>query len=391
MFAAPSGTGARNARPRAAAPRRPFVISAEPTTRGTRVMTSSASWTNEWMEMQQKYWQNWADASQRLFGQETTPAAAWGTAMDHWWKNLAPAAGSDMTRDFMDKMVEQGKFFFQMAEDFAGKLAGAGAQTDWSGALDNVTASLKDAFARLGAGDPSVHKMFAFWELPFDNWQRMTSSLSPMPGDVLRNMPTEGMRSKLDRVLGAPGLGYTREEQGQYQELTRAVLDYQETLAEYLGFFSKMGIGSVERLQWLVKEAEQKKKTIGSARELYDMWVQCCEAEYADRVMTDEYTELHGRLVNALMRVKQRMSYIVDEYLGAMNMPTRRELRTLQDRVQEARRETKRLRSELDALKRQMGSPAPTPAAKPVATAAPAKPAAAPRKKAATKARNGSR
>jgi class III poly(R)-hydroxyalkanoic acid synthase PhaE subunit len=153
-----------------------------------------------------------------------------------------------------------------------------------------------------------------------------------------------------------------------------------------------MGVGSVERLQWLVKEAEQKKKTIGSARELYDMWVQCCEAEYADRVMTDEYTELHGRLVNALMRVKQRMSFIVDEYLGAMNMPTRRELRTLQDRVQEARRETKRLRSELDALKRQIGgtATAAAPAATPVATATPAKPAA-PRKKAATKARNGSR
>jgi class III poly(R)-hydroxyalkanoic acid synthase PhaE subunit len=281
-----------------------------------------------------------------------------------------------------------------MAEEVSAKLAGAGGQTDWSAALDSATAPLKDAFTRLGAGDPSVHKMFAFWELPFDNWQRMASSLSPVPGDVLRNMPTEGMRSKLDRVLGAPGLGYTREEQGQYQELTRAVLDYQETFAEYLGFFSKMGVGSVERLQWLVKEAEQKKKSIGSARELYDMWVQCCEAEYADRVMTDEYTELHGRLVNALMRVKQRMSVIVDEYLGAMNMPTRRELRTLQDRVQEARRETKRLRSELDALKKQLGAAAPAPAAAPAkAQAAPAEPAkpAAPRKKAAPKARNGSR
>jgi class III poly(R)-hydroxyalkanoic acid synthase PhaE subunit len=306
--------------------------------------------------------------------------------MDHWWKALAPAAGSDMARSFMEKMVDQGKFFFQMAEEVAAKLAGAGGQTDWSAALDSATAPLKDAFARLGTGDPSVHKMFAFWELPFDNWQRMASSLSPVPGDVLRNMPTEGMRSKLDRVLGAPGLGYTREEQGQYQELTRAVLDYQETFAEYLGFFSKMGVGSVERLQWLVKEAEQKNKTIGSARQLYDMWVQCCEAEYADRVMTDEYTELHGRLVNALMRVKQRMSVIVDEYLGAMNMPTRRELRTLQDRVQEARRETKRLRSELDALKKQLAGTAAAPAA----AASPAKPAA-PRKKAAAKARTGAR
>jgi hypothetical protein len=55
------------------------------------------------------------------------------------------------------------------------------------------------------------------------------------------------------------------------------------------------------------------------------------------------------------MALKQRMSVMVDETLGAMNMPTRSELRTLQDRVQETRRENKRLRRELDALKRELG------------------------------------
>jgi class III poly(R)-hydroxyalkanoic acid synthase PhaE subunit len=344
-------------------------------------MTSNATWTDEWMEMQQKYWQNWADATQRLFGQETSPANAWGNAMENWWKMVSPAAGSDLTRGFYGKMVEQGKAFFQMAEQFSSKLGGAtGAATgDWSGAMDGAMQGLKDAFSKMNAGDASVHKMLAFWELPFDNWQRMVSSLSLVPGDVLRNVPTEGMRSKLDRVLGTPGLGYTREEQGQYQELSRAVLDYQETLAEYLNFFSRLGVGAVERLQWQVKEAESKHKPITSARNLYDTWVSCCEAEYADSVMTEEYSQLHGRLVNALMRLKQRMSLIVDEYLGALNMPTRRELRTLQDRVQEARRETKRLRHEVEALKKQLGQgPAKAaPAAAPATTAAPAKAPAA--------------
>ncbi len=353
-------------------------------------MTKSAAWTDDWMEMQQKYWQNWADATQRLFGQETSPVAAWGSAMDNWWKTLSPAAESDLSRGFMDKMVEQGKVFFEMADQFtrgfaaAGAGAGAGGQADWTTALDKITGSMKDAFAKMGSGDAGLHKMLAFWELPLDNWQRTVSSLSLVPGDLLRNMPTEGMRAGLDRVLGTPGLGYTREEQGQYQELTRAVLEYQETLAEYLGFFSKMGMGAAERLQWLIKEAETKQTPISSARSLYDMWVSCCEAEYADQVMTEEYTALHGQLVNALMRVKHRMGIIVDEYLGAMNMPTRRELRTLQDRVQEARRETKRLRAEIESLKRQGSVAAAAPQAP--ARRAPA-PAAAPRKKTAASAK----
>jgi class III poly(R)-hydroxyalkanoic acid synthase PhaE subunit len=312
--------------------------------------------------------------------------------MENWWKMVSPAAGSDLTRGLYEKMVEQGKAFFQMAEQFGSKLGGAtGAATgDWSGAMDGAMQGLKDTFSKMSAGDASVHKMLAFWELPFDNWQRMVSSLSLVPGDVLRNVPTEGMRSKLDRVLGAPGLGYTREEQGQYQELSRAVLDYQETLAEYLNFFSRLGVGAVERLQWQIKEAESKQKPITSARALYDTWVSCCEAEYADSVMTEEYSQLHGRLVNALMHLKQRMSLIVDEYLGAMNMPTRRELRTLQDRVQEARRETKRLRVEVEALKKQLGQ-APTktaPAATPATATAAAKAPAA--KKAPARARKSS-
>ena len=357
-------------------------------------MTKNAAWTDEWMEMQQKYWQSWADATQRLFGQESSPVAAWGGAMDNWWKNLSPAADSDLSRGFMDKMIEQGKAFFEMADQFTRGFAaaGAGGQADWSGAVDRITGSMKDAFAKMGTGDASLHKMLAFWELPLDNWQRTVSSLSLVPGDLLRNMPTEGMRTGIDRVLGAPGLGYTREEQGQYQALMRAVLEYQETLAEYLGLFSKMGMGAAERLQWLIKEAEAKQKPISSARSLYDMWVSCCEAEYADQVMTDEYTALHGQLVNALMRVKHRMGIIVDEYLGAMNMPTRRELRTLQDRVQEARRETKKLRAELDALKRQGAAattapPAPTRRAAAPAPAKPAAKPAAPRKKTATSAK----
>ena len=63
-------------------------------------------------------------------------------------------------------------------------------------------------------------------------------------------------------------------------------------------------------------------KTIDSARAIYDNWVGCCEAVYAEEVGTPDYAELHGHLVNAQMALKQRMSIMVDENLGAMNMPT---------------------------------------------------------------------
>jgi class III poly(R)-hydroxyalkanoic acid synthase PhaE subunit len=188
-----------------------------------------------------------------------------------------------------------------------------------------------------------------------------------MPGDLLRNMPHGEMsgpfKEGLDRMLSAPGLGYTREEQAQYQHLIRAGLDYQRAFQEYSAFFSQLGIKALEKLRELLQQTSDAGETIDSARGLYDSWVGCCEAVYADEVATPEYARLHGRLINAQMALKQRLSVMVDESLGALNMPTRGELRTLQDRLQETRRENKRLSQELELIKQKLASLPSTPAA----------------------------
>jgi len=105
--------------------------------------------------------------------------------------------------------------------------------------------------------------------------------------------------------------------------------------------------------------------------------------------MTPEYAKIHGRLVNALMAVKQKLSHLVDESLGGLNMPTRRELRTLQDRLQESRREYKALRVEVELLREQMlelRKPAVVKAQVAEAIAEPAAPVKKPtKKKAASK------
>jgi class III poly(R)-hydroxyalkanoic acid synthase PhaE subunit len=193
--------------------------------------------------------------------------------------------------------------------------------------------------------------MMAFWEMPLDNWQRMVSSLSLVPGDLLRNMShTEG----IERFLSAPGLGYMREEEGQYKKLLRRVVEYQRALADYMRFFSNLGLLSANRLREKVQELADEDKQIDSARGLFDLWVSSSEEVYGEQVMTPEYAKIHGRLVNALMAVKQKLSLMVDESLGGLNMPTRRELRTLQDRLQESRREFKVLRAEMELMKEQM-------------------------------------
>jgi len=346
--------------------------------------------TDDWMETQRKYWDNWMAMSRKAMGLEGGSATApWEAALEHWWKAIAPAA-PDASKDFMQRMIDQGKSFFKMAETFVPGNAGAGdAWTAFTKTLEDMQKGFRGS---LDDGGNALHRLLAFWELPYDNWQRMVSSMSPVPGDFLRNMPHSGMPDNVDRLLSAPGLGYHREEQAQYQDLMRRSIDYQRALQDYLAFNSKLGMKAVERMRSYTQDLVQSGKTIDSARAIYDNWVNCCEAVYAEEVSTEEYAKLHGKLVNTMMAVKHRMAIMVDESLGALNMPPRSELRTLQDRLQETRRENKRMRRELHALQVQVNgllgieTPKPGPrtaliegaagkkvAAKPAAAKAPAK------------------
>jgi class III poly(R)-hydroxyalkanoic acid synthase PhaE subunit len=338
----------------------------------------------EWLETQRKYWDQWTEMSRKSLGMEIPQTNAWEGALDHWWQAMSPAA-PDMARDFMEKMMEQGKMFFRMAETFNRDLTGMhdAGNEGWQ-AITHTLEDIQKAFrGSVDSSDDSLHKMLAFWELPYDNWQRMMSSLSPVPGDLLRNMPHDQVKEGVHRFLSAPGLGYTREEQSQYQDLMRKTLDYQRALQEYMAFFSHIGVKSTDRMRESLQDLAKADKAVDSARTLYDVWVGCCEDVYAEEVQTTEYARVHGGLVNAQMALKQRMSVIVDETLGTLNMPTRSELRTLQDRLQETRRETKALRHELAMLKKQIAGAADATKGTPAASSkASATAAAAPKKKA---------
>ncbi|WP_295882810.1 class III poly(R)-hydroxyalkanoic acid synthase subunit PhaE [uncultured Thiohalocapsa sp.] len=359
-------------------------------------MADNTLFGDNWLKLQQQYWEGLTDMSRKAMGLEAPKQNPWEAAMDQWWRAVSPAA-SDPSRQFMDRLMDQGKAYFATVERFTRGLAGADATGNGWDALNKTFDDMQRAFTDAlqgnfgmpgsdpgGAAEDAMHRMLGFWEMPLDNWQRMMSSLSPMmPGDMLRNMPHEQVKESFDRMLSAPGLGYTREEQAQYQDLTRRSLDYQRAFQEYMAFFAKLGVQAVQELRELVQSRAEEGKPIGSARELYDSWVACCETAYAEQVSTPEYARIHGRLVNAQMALKKRMSLMVDETLGALNMPTRSELRTLQDRMQETRRENKRLRRELDGIRRQIGE-RPAIAASAAAPAAPKKKAVA-RKKTAVK------
>jgi hypothetical protein len=89
-------------------------------------------------------------------------------------------------------------------------------------------------------------------------------------------------------------------------------------------------------------------------REIYDIWVDCNEDAYSDYVFTEEFSDLYGKLTNALMAVKLNGQNMVDEFLKTMNIPTRHSMNTTNRRQQQLRREQKQAIKKLDDLEDQI-------------------------------------
>jgi class III poly(R)-hydroxyalkanoic acid synthase PhaE subunit len=331
-------------------------------------MTENPAFTDNtgWLEFQRKYWEAWNQLSRQTLAAASTQSAGanpWADALEHWWKSVSPSAPSDV-EDFYTRLIDQAKTFFRLTEDLtrACQAAGTGGESllDWPQQIEQIVSGMKQALS--GADAQSfVRQVMAFWELPLDTWQRTASSLSVLPGDFLQALKSEGLEQirakideRIDRFLSVPAVGYTREWQAELQVQGRLLLDYYKAYQQYASGFAKFGLQCVDRFEQKLKALASDGKAIGSTRELYDLWVDSCEEVYAEYVSTDEYTELHARLVNSLMMLKHHSSAMVDEVLGAMNMPTRREINTLHKRLQELRRDGKSMRSELESLREQL-------------------------------------
>lgn len=252
--------------------------------------------------------------------------------------------------------------------------------------MDQVSQSLHSAGLHAGVQDPARDFM-AFWQMPADTWQRAVSAFTPLPGDMMKGLhtgATEGfgkdMHEHLDRFLSTPGVGYSRENQAQYQELSRRILDYQRAYQTYQAGMTQVALESMDRFRARMDDAARREQPIASLRALFNEWVDVCEEVYGEHAMSDEYARHYGEMVNALMAVKQQGSMLVDEMLEGFNIPTRNEISTLQQRLQETRREMQRMTREIAAMKQSTGV-SPTKA-QPKAKAKPRKKSAGSAKKA---------
>ncbi len=292
-------------------------------------MAEADSGWDDWVALQQAYWERWSEIGRQAMGLETPPVDPWQQAMEHWWSAVAPAV-PEPYRDTVERMLAQSGRAFALVRE-----AGQG----WEAMVERLGRDFQDALsAGAGAGDQGQWgALLGLWSMPQELWRQASEGLMPPQAGAIPPFP-----------------GLDRESLARQQELTRLWTAWQQALQAYHQFFADLGARCVERMGERLRRRDDDDRPIESVRALYDEWTEVCESVYGERVATPEYARLHGGLVDATMGLKRHLGETLDRQAGQLGLPTRRGLRTLQQRVQQDRRELRELRAEVEALRREL-------------------------------------
>jgi class III poly(R)-hydroxyalkanoic acid synthase PhaE subunit len=319
---------------------------------------------NDFETLARQYWNAWGDAM-RAVGAPVQPAApampGWNDALS-WWSHMARNAGAPPTTgidDALDRFNSQARDWYGQIQQLAARFAGRNAEpadiaSAWKQMLGNQ--GFADLFK--GMSGPGQHGL--------DQWMEQMQPL-------LQSMQPGGRG-----WLGMPAFGFTREHQERWQALAQAQLDYQEKNNAYNALMGQTLQLALRRFEDLLAKRSEPGKQLGSARALFDLWIDAAEDAYAEVALSPRFRETYGDYVNAQMRVRAALQREVEQTCEMMGVPTRTEIDAAHRKIVQLEREVRRMRDQLQREAGQ-GTEARAAAAKPATpkTASKAPPRAA--------------
>ncbi len=352
-------------------------------------MSESNSWADQWFKAQQKFVESWTDmAKTSTPANEASQSDLWAQSFELWRKACSGQTQPDI-QQAMDKCLDMGKGYFAMAEQVSKSMANDANPVEginqW---MEQLKQSLQQFGGMPGFDGTGANDFMKQWFAPTSSWQQMAAAMTPM-NQATWQMP--GMNTSvfnmgeaidpLGKVLSSPGIGYFREPQEKQQKGVQLALEYHQANQAFNQAFLQISLESIQGFQTRLLKLDTGTAP-KSLRELYDLWVEVSEEHYAEFAMSEEYQSLYGDMVNRLMIMKKHYSEITDDFLRAMNLPNTREVDTMQQRLQQVRRDNMELRKEIKEIRSMLQAMVK---AEPTAAAAPAARATPTRKKAVAK------
>jgi class III poly(R)-hydroxyalkanoic acid synthase PhaE subunit len=299
---------------------------------------------NDFLKDYQAFAQQSWDAWMRHMQQSGAPSP-FGTS---------PAAGAN--EDLLSRSLSSLKAYGSWLQQAAG--AGLGqAPGIWQQpmVMQPFLAAFNQPFAQTVSGIDSA-SAFGFdhqWQSWLQAMQR--AGLTGMGGGM---GGISGMGNMGNMSGSLPAFGITREMQLDQQALTAAINEYLQINARYQTLLQQVNTKGIARLQEVLAQRVEPGKQIESMKALYDLWVDAMEDAYSEMALSDEFRDAFGAMANAQMKVRKLQQQQTEQMCRELGIPTRSEVDSLGQRIQQLRREWQERRhqqadadaSEVDAL-----------------------------------------
>lgn len=283
-----------------------------------------------------QYWGAWGEM---MRGAQPQPPAqpsipGWNEALN-WWSQLAKGGGQPQVQDTLDRFNSQARGWFGEIQKLAAQFAGRDASAS------DIAGAWKQALG--GQGANPFADVFGAMRGPgqqdFARWVEQVKPFLDRLGD--------GGAS----LLGLPAFGFAREHQERVQQLAQAYLNYQQQSQAYNALMAEAGQDAFKRFEDKLAERSEPGRQIGSARALFDLWIDAAEDAYAEIALSPRFRDAYAALVNSQMRLRAGVQKEIEQASGQYGIPTRTEIDAAHRKIVQLERELRRLRDEVQRLR----------------------------------------
>lgn len=278
--------------------------------------------------------------------------AQWAELLQQW-QGASKVPGAETYKNFF---ADAGRQYLDMLQMFQG---GASRGQESPDVLKEWIAGLQRVFTGATAS-PHQQGFAQFGESMMKAGNAFASSFQN-GGPFAQNPKGMGAFDPFGFFASMPGIGYTREKQEAWGELYERWTTFEKSTNKYNEAMAKVGMEAAQKFQSYVFNPPKDAPPLSSLKSIYVKWVDICEEIYARFAMSQEYTELYGETVNALMAWRKKLNSLTDQMVGDLNLPTRKEVDSLHERVHALRRDNIQLKKDVEDLKRAVFKEKPAP------------------------------